>query len=199
MQLCQVANIHVCPQCPCEVFSSAKALEKHNKKHHNDTRVTTNTALCTKHLQGSQTLNYTPIWPDALKFVDAHLTPDPASFRTGLHEKINDRNRDEFDNIFMSLVHAFNEGSQEYIGADTYVWNKASYSFLWLLLHVEMLILCPQKDKKSGESINECVARRMGLFRCGHISTLWDETRSVASRKPSTPRPPSPDGIDKSI
>ena len=134
--------------------------------------MTTNTALCTKHPQGSQTLNYTPIWPDALKFVDAHIAPNPASFCTGIHDKINDRNQGKFDDIFMNLVNAFNEGSQEYIGTDTYEWNKASYSFLWLLLYVEMLILCPQKDKKLGESINECVAHHMGLFRCGHISTL---------------------------
>ena len=62
-----------------------------------------------------------------------------------------------------------------------------------------MLILCPQKDKKSGEYINDCVAHHMGLFQCGHISILWDETRYVVSRKSSTPPPASSDGINKSI
>ena len=99
----------------------------------------------------------------------------------------------------MSLFGAFNEGSQKYVGSDTYKWDKASYSFLWLLLHVEMLILCPQKDKTSGESIDQYVACQMGLFQYGNIYTLWDETCSVASHKSSAPRPTSSDGIEKSI
>ena len=130
MQLCQLTNIHACPQYPCAVFSSTNALTQHHKDHHIDTRVVTNTSLYTNHLQGSQNLSYTAIWPDALKLIDAHITPGSASFHTGLHVEINDRLRGEFDDIFMGIVHAFNHGLQTYVGSDTYSWNKEVYSFL---------------------------------------------------------------------
>ena len=59
------------------------------------------------------------------------------------------------------------------VGSGTYSWNKEGCSFLWLFFHVEMLLLCPQKDKISGESIIQCVTRHMGLF------PVWPYLRTV--------------------
>ena len=56
-----------------------------------------------------------------LSITPPYITPNPASFRKGIHEKLNDRA--EFYDIFMSLVHTFNEGSQKYVGPDTYNWD----------------------------------------------------------------------------
>ena len=53
----------------------------------------------------------------------------------------------------MGVIHAYNEASQTYVGSDAPTWNTESFVFLWLLFHIEMLILGP-KPTASKESIS---------------------------------------------
>ena len=69
------------------------------------------------------------------------------------------------------------------------------------MFHEEMHVL-GQKWEESGErdeTINKCVARRLNLFRCGHIEELWKEARSVRTWPPQTAPAPNTDDIDKSV
>ena len=67
--------------------------------------------------------------------------------------------------------------------------------------HVEMLVMGPKQEKLDGqeETINECVAHRLHLFRCGHIKLLWEESRQIRSRKPGMAHPPTQEEINKSV
>ena len=64
-----------------------------------------------------------------------------------------------------------------------------------------MLVMGPKREKSGGqeEAINKCVARRLHLFRCGHIKSLWEESRRTRSRKPGMARPPTQEESDKSV
>ena len=88
MQLCQEVNVHICPQCPCAVFHNEKKLANHHRTHHQNTRVSTNKQLCKTFIQGATEPNYVPIWEQALKFILTKYAPDPATFRSGVAEKI---------------------------------------------------------------------------------------------------------------
>ena len=197
-QYCQLANIHICHLCPAAVFSSAKKLAQHNRKHHPNSRTSTNLSICTSQLQGTIPPNYAPSWKEALQFINLNFAPNPASFRSGLQEKISPALKTQFDDIFLNIIKAYVEAANTYIGEEEPEWNSKAHVFLWLLFHVEMLVLGPQKDKKS-ESINQCVGRRINLFRCGHIEQLWQESRQVQSRMPGYEPPLNRDDIDKSI
>ena len=101
----------------------------------------------------------------------------------------------------MDLVYAFIDASQHYVGMETSVWNSHAYVFLWLLFHVEILIMGPQNEKLDNklETINECGGRRMNLFLCGYIEQLWIESRQTCSRKPGMPKPPNREDTDKPV
>ena len=68
--------------------------------------------------------------------------------------------------------------ADEFVGRDTYAWNSKANVFLWLIFHVELLVMGP-KEEKSGrkeETIKECVPWRLNLFCYGHIKLLWEES-----------------------
>lgn len=196
MQICQLANIHICPQCPCKVFCSEKKLAQHCSTAHHNTRVSSNLDICAKHVQGQLPPNYNPIWQEALLFIHRNYDPDPPSFRAGLAEKVPKQLLDQFDDIFGNLIVAETEAAHTYIGQATHDWNSRKHVFFWLICHAELLLLGPQKDKS--ETIGECIGRRINLFRCGYIEQLWNESRQVRSRKPGA-APASPDAKDKAV
>ena len=171
MEICEAANIHVCPQCPCAIFTSDKKLAQHHRTHHTDTRTVPNLALCLKHIQGELPPNYNPIWDEGLKFIHDNIEPDPANFCSGVCEKVDAGLREQFDDIVMGVIYA--DVDAAHVGLDTYAWDSRAHVFLWLLFHVEMLIMGPKLRKSDDkETINQCFARRINLFRCGHIELL---------------------------
>ena len=116
MQIFQESNIHACPQCPCEVFNSAKKLDQHDRSHHFDTRTVTNTALCSTHIQGTLPPNFDHILSNVLQFIDKNVASNPENFRLGLQEKLTAPILDEFDDIFMGIIKACVEASQISVG-----------------------------------------------------------------------------------
>ena len=58
MQLCQLANVHICQQCDCEVFPNEEKLLEHKRAVHPNSRVASNINICRRYLQGPQSLNY---------------------------------------------------------------------------------------------------------------------------------------------
>ena len=199
IQLCQEVNVHICAQCPCEVFHSAKKLAQHQKNQHPNRRTASNHHLCTQFIQGPVEPNYVPRWDRGLQFIADHLKPDPTTFRSGVAEKIPARLRAEFDDVFIGIVKASNGAANSYVGETILPeWNTDHQTVTWLLFHAEMLILGPKKTMD--ESIKDCVIRRLNLFKCGHIDELWCELRSVRSWPPQTA--PMPDGerlVDKAV
>ena len=165
MRICLQANIHVCPQCSCAAYCSAKKLQHYHREKHLDTRTVTNLTLCPKHTHGTLLPNHNPIWDKALQFFDNNISPDPANFRSGVHGKVNATLRSPFDDIFMGLIYAFIDTSQHYVGTETSAWNSHTYVFLWLLFQVEML-MGPHNEKSDNksETTNECVGRQINLF-----------------------------------
>ena len=98
----------------------------------------------------------------------------------------------------MGVIDASNEAASSYIDTDGQpAWNTDKEAVMWLVFHVEMLILGPQKDKT--ETISQCVGRRINLFCCGFIELLWEELHAVHSRAPQSTPPPSPEMADKSV
>ena len=80
----------------------------------------------------------------------------------------------------MGVIDASNEAASSYIGTDGQpAWNTDKEAVMWLVFHVEMLILGPQKDKT--ETILQCVGRWINLFRCGFVELLWEELHAVRS------------------
>ena len=84
----------------------------------------------------------------------------------------------------MGIIYAYVQGAEEFVGTDTYTWNSKANVFLWLLFHVELLVMGPKQEKSGGkeETINKCIARRLNLFYCAHIKLLWEESRWSHSR-----------------
>ena len=148
-EISQKVGIHVCHQCTAQmsVFSSEKKLRQHQVKHHPTTRKEPNTSICTRMLLGTHTPNYDPWWPDALRFIGAHMTSDLASFQSRLQEKVSSDLLDEVDSIMCSLMEAADLGVRAFVGPDGPAWDCKSRAFDWILVHSELLLLGPQKDK----------------------------------------------------
>ena len=65
--------------------------------------------------------------------------------------------------------------------------ETGSSTLWWLLINAERLLLCPNPNNT--ETIDTCVSRRLKLFRCGHIETLWSESLRVSTRPPGSYSP----------
>jgi len=135
-------------------------------------------------------------WDKAFQFILDNVAPNPANFCCGIQEKVPPSLLSAVDDIFGGLLLAYEEGSKRYEGRPTQDWNARGFVFLWLLSHIEMLLLGPQKERS--ETISECVARRLQQFRDGRSEHLWLETRQVKSRPPGS-HVPTADQIDKSV
>jgi len=157
MQVCHQVNVHICPQFPCTVFHNAKKLEQHRRQMHPDTQRQDNLTLADQHITHLTPTNTPTSWDQAFQFISANVAPDPANFRCGIQEKIPPSLRAEVVDVFVGLLFAYEEGSKRYEGSPTPDWNARGFVFLWLISHMEMLLLGPQKDKS--ESIAACVAR----------------------------------------
>ena len=85
----------------------------------------------------------------------------------------------------MGIIHAYVQAAEEFAGAETQAWNSKACIFLWLLFHVKMLIMGPKREESDEleETINTCVARRLNLFRCGHIGGDARHGRCLLSEK----------------
>ena len=66
--------------------------------------------------------------------------------------------------------------------------------FWWLLFNLEMLLFAPtKKDNRDGDSIRQCIQRRMTMLRKGNIDTLYKEAMTVSSWSDPSSRPNRPD------
>ena len=85
--------------------------------------------------------------------------------------KVNPGFRNQFDDMFMDIVHAYISAVDKYMGDDAEPWDSQAHVFLWMLFHVKMLIMGPKREKstEADKTINECVARRLNLFKCEYI------------------------------
>ena len=101
----------------------------------------------------------------------------------------------------MGIIYAYVQAAEEFVGTETHSWNSKASVFIWLLCHVEMLVMGPKREKSGGEkeTINEYAARRLNLFRCGHIKLLRDESRRSSSRKQGMARLPTQEENDKLV
>ena len=118
IRTCQEANVHICGLCLCSVYSSRKKLEQHCRVKHSNKRTQTNTSICREHLMGTQALNCDDRWGEALRFIQDNLQPDPATFRSGLTEKVSNELRDKFDSMFAGVIQAYVTASQHYVGEE---------------------------------------------------------------------------------
>ena len=75
---------------------------------------------------------------------------------------------EQFDDMFMGIIYSYVQAMDEFVGVETYAWNFMSCVFLWLMFHVEMLVLGPKQEKsgEQDETINECVTWWLNFFRC---------------------------------
>ena len=166
MQIWQTVNLHACSQCDFAIYISEKTLAHHHHTKHHDSRTTTSLDLCLKHIQVKLPPNYNPIWEKGLEFIYSNIAPDPASFRAGVCEKVSAAIQTQFDDVVMGIIYAYVQAAEEFVGTETPSWNLKASVFLWLLFHVEMLVMGPKREKSGGEkeTINECAARRLNLF-----------------------------------
>ena len=100
------------------------------------------------------------------------------------------------------------ESHKRYMGPHGPPWDTSSFPTFWLLVHAEMLLFAPipagrdtlgQTQDTAKETIHNCVVRRLNMFKCGHIESLWNEAHSVDSRKPGSRQTDQVDVPDKSI
>ena len=52
--------------------------------------------------------------------------------------------REKNDNMVMGIIYAYVQVAEEFVGAETQAWNSKARVFLWLLFHVEMLVMGPK-------------------------------------------------------
>jgi len=55
--------------------------------------------------------------------------------------------REQFDDVVMGIIYAYVQAAEEFVGTYTYAWNSKASVFLWLLSHVEMLVMGPKREK----------------------------------------------------
>ena len=107
----------------------------------------------------------------------------------------------QLDDVVMGIIYAYVHAADEFVGIDTHDWNSKANVLLWLLFHVEMLVMGPKRRKSGGqeETINKCDIQRLNHFHCGHMKLLWHESRRSRSWVPGMARPPTQEGNDKSV
>ena len=76
-----------------------------------------------------------------------------------VYGKINHSLCNQLDDVFMGIIHAYVNAADKYVGDDTEPCDSQVHVFLWMLFHVEMLIMGPTREKSTevDETINECV------------------------------------------
>ena len=101
-----------------------------------------------------------------LDFIHSNTAPDQASFRSGLCEKVSATIQEQSDDVVMDIIYAFVRAAEEFVGTDSHDWNSKAGVFLWMLFHVEMLVMGPKHEKSGGEkeTINKCASHRLNLY-----------------------------------
>ena len=107
----------------------------------------------------------------------------------------------QFDDVVMGIFYAYVQAAEEFLGTETHNWNSKASLFLWLLFHIETIVMGPKREKSGREkkTINECAMHRLNLFWCGHIKVLWKESTRSSSSKPGMAPPTTQEEIDKSV
>ena len=44
----------------------------------------------------------------------------------------------------MGIIYVYVQAAEDFLGTETYFWNSKAHVFLWLQLHVEMLVMGPK-------------------------------------------------------
>ena len=143
MDICSKVGIHICPQCDHTIFDDKRQLQDHIRLTHSRTRAVTNTFLCNKYIRSTHASTLTPAWNSGLQFIATHLDPDPASFRTGLVEKLHPELRYQVDSAIADVLRAHEIAHKTYAGAPQPYWNTTSSATFWILVHAELLLLAP--------------------------------------------------------
>ena len=117
---------------------------------HSISRTITNLELYLKHIQGKLPPTYNPIWDKGLEFIHDNITPNPASFCSRVFKKVTPALREQLDDVVMGVIYAYVQAVEEFVGTDTHAWNSKANVFLWLLFHVEMLVMGPKCEKSGG-------------------------------------------------
>ena len=139
------------------------------------------------------------VWPDALQFIATNYKPNPPSFRSGLHQFLNRRNKTDFETLQVALIRAIITSSKQLTNTtNTPAWNSSPAPFWWMLIHLDMLILAlkPPDNYPAVSSITNRIRERINIFHMGQLKILWEDAMAVSSRVPSD-RPPTSKKDDK--
>ena len=115
IQICQATNLHVCTQCNCAIFTSENTLAQHHGTKHHDSQITTNLDLCIKHIQGELPPNQNLMWDKGLQFIHDNIAPDPASFWSGVCEKVLPKLQEQFDDVVMGIIYTYLQAAEEFV------------------------------------------------------------------------------------
>ena len=137
-------------------------------------------------------------WEAGLTWLQQIYEPSPPSFRQSLLLNLKHKSLDAVVDTFRDLITATVEASKPPSSSK----DKSNRHFksdpFWLLTTIfEQLILSPRPPKHElppgSESTTQCIYRRLRWFRAGRISELYEESRKVKSKPPSSLRSSSND------
>ena len=191
-------DLEICRRCDNAIYSEPHQLEQHIKAKHVSTRTLSNLDLATNLIFKATTNSEANQWEAGLTWLQQIYEPSPPSFRQSLLLNLKHKSLDAVVDTFRDLITATVEASKP----PSSTKDKSNRHFksdpFWLLTTIfEQLILAPRPPKHElppgAESTTQCIYRRLRWFRAGRISELYEESRKVKSKPPSSLRSSSND------
>ena len=195
--ICNEISLYRCTHHKCSTnsdifFQSQRALDDHNRIHHDDITplpiqsdnhsthpLSRYTDIIFNH-PGSEHL--TNNWEHGLKFISDNYNSPRPHFRSTWRRFLKRNNKVKFYHTFSQIIAAIVHSNA----------TDNTEPFWWLLLHFEMLILAPTPHhSREGMSIKEIIHNRLKDFQSGNIKILYDDTTFNTNWNKSSPRPSS--------